>query len=150
MKSNVNPITLHFTNLTIPCNLLKSSVCGGVDGEFTCELTIETDFIDGEGFAIEVTRVEDAIKNRFDPSNGALLGSCEVLGQGVIRSVLDLFSFDGRPMPLSINCHVRNLVGGITSTYKRDAFFVPEFPRHATDAEVKAAAAIEPSRRGSC
>lgn len=147
---NVNPITLHFNNLTVPCNLLKTSVCGGVDGEFTCELTIETDHIDGEGFAIEVTRVESTIKDRFDPSNGALLGSCEVLGQGVIRSVLDLFAFDGRPTPLSINCHVRNLVGGITSTYKRGSDLTPEFPRHATKAELKAAEAIEPSRRGSC
>lgn len=111
--------------------LLKTTACGGVEGEFEYSLEISHRFLDPSGFVYEVSEIVNYIERCFYNNGGPLKASCEQLCQGLIHCVLDLM-----PEAIEVKAAVQNLYGRITATYDRYQDPKPPFPAEPTAEEL--------------
>lgn len=125
------PHKIYINKRSASVRLLKTTACGGVEGEFEYVLEISHRLLDPNGFVYEVSEIVNYIERCFYNHGDPLKASCEQLCQGLIHCVLDLM-----PEALEVKAAVQNLYGRITATYDRYQDPKPPFPAEPTAEEL--------------
>lgn len=125
------PHKIYINKRSAAVRLLKTTACGGVEGEFKYVLEISHRLLDSSGFVYEVSEIVNYIERCFYNHGDPLKASCEQLCQGLIHCVLDLM-----PEALEVKAEVWNLYGSITATYDCYQHDKPQFPAEPTAEEL--------------
>lgn len=126
----------------VSVKLVDNFVCGGVDDEFNCEVTVGASQLTEEGYVVEVEQILGHIRDAY--KKDTFKASCEELVQGVVHVVAKDFA-----NVTLIDAKVWNRTGWVEMTWKRGEHVIPEFPRKATASE-KQRTQKAPQSRLSC
>lgn len=124
--------TLIIDDFQVPVKLVDDFVCGGVEDEFRTALMVTTRGLTKEGFVIEVKGLIDAIKEAYLASGQRLKASCEELAGGVLYVVHRAV---GERL-VNLDVTVENRTGRVQLQWE-EGEEIPNFPREATNAEIK-------------
>lgn len=138
-------VSLNLLGVSIQAALVDNHICGGMTkGAFKCDIHIEVDKLDNNGFVTDNQTFIDTIKREFR-GRGLMKASCEELCNAIVNFSYHMVGDNTK----TIRARIYNLTGHVDITWKR-GMVVPNWPRKATSDEADRTTAGRGRRESSC